>query len=162
LKIPPEPPPGGEKHQVRKAVGKRSKNKDANGGKRGRESNTRDSIDPPETGQTATQDDAAVKASEDGKTIVRTMEVARQDTAADEEIWPAPPGSIMDVQRAPSPRSVTEVIHADSTIEDERSTVAYKIRAVSIEQDAAVVVRRVEENGVLSDSGANSCMAHNE
>jgi hypothetical protein len=162
LKIPPEPPPRGENNRIRKAVGKRSREKGAGRRKKGDKVGMRSRVDPPETGGNVLQDAEKGGTPPGGTATVQMRNITRISTPAKETRWPAPPGLIMDIQRAASPRSVVEILQTDKSVREHKNTGACKIRAVNIAQDAAIVVRRVEENGVLSDSGANSCMAHNE
>ena len=70
--------------------------------------------------------------------------------------WPAPPGSIMDMERPSSPTTVMEFQECEE-VEPRCLT-----KMIGIELFGAVIVRTLVAGGVLSDSGANACMADTE
>jgi len=70
--------------------------------------------------------------------------------------WPAPPGSIMDMARPSSPTTVMGLQ------ECEEMTPECSIKMIGIELFGEVIVKMLVAGGVLSDSGANVCMADTE
>jgi hypothetical protein len=79
-----------------------------------------------------------------------------ETTAADGE-WPAPGGSVADIRHPMSPTAVL-----DFQWEHVTQTGACVVRMVGINNGGTVVVKAMASNGVLSDTGANSCMADSE
>ena len=68
----------------------------------------------------------------------------------------------MDLPQVASPMSVMEDGCWAKVEESDKYMVVYTVRAVGSAQDVAVVVKRMGAQEVLSDSGANSCMADSE
>ena len=77
--------------------------------------------------------------------------------APDTGQWPAPKGSVADVQRPRSPVGVAEIGE-----EFEPTPTECIVRMVGIGNWGEVIVKALTTNGVLSDTGANSCMADSE
>ena len=70
---------------------------------------------------------------------------------------PTPGGSVADIKRPKSPTGVTEFQEKDMT-----QAAECIVRIVGIGNWKEVIVRAMNVNGVLSDTGANSCMADTE
>jgi hypothetical protein len=78
---------------------------------------------------------------------------------------PAPLGSVADLKQSGSPRSVTSTAWVNDGTPEEAEMVMCAVRTVGIAQDASsanIVVRRLIMDGVLLDSGTNSCMTNSE
>ena len=73
-----------------------------------------------------------------------------------DDSWPAPKGLVADIRRPQLLTGVTEVAQLDDNWRDH---VPCLIRMVEIDQGGEVDVRALSVGGVLSDTGANSCMA---
>jgi hypothetical protein len=105
---------------MRKAVGKRRRRKDAKKGGGGRKNKNRERTDPPETGWTTTQSVAAMTTSKGEVTGIKTLQSEEQGRPDKGVGWPAPPGSIMNIQRASSPKSVIEVVRVEEATREVR------------------------------------------
>jgi len=127
-------------------------------------------VDPPETGQAVLRvrvdppETGAVMETTDRAEVIHTREVeagceAMHKLAMDdwnEVLWPTPPGSIADRARPSSPTTVMDC-HEFLAVTKECS-----IRMIGINHLGEVIVRALVAGGILSDSGANSCMADTE
>ena len=113
----------------------------------------------PETGQVDRRDKKKTWTSEP-----RTMAWAlrKEHGMQKEERWPAAPGLMMDLPQVASSTSVMDDEYWTKAEGLEDYTVVCTVRAVGIAQDTTVVVKSVGAQGVLSDSGANLCMADSE
>ena len=112
-------------------------------------------MDPPGQIETVRVQELRVTGHHDDATHrwLRELKMAAPEIGE----WPAPGGSATDIQRPQSPTGVSELQEEDVT----RATECI-VRMAGIGNWEEVIVRAMTANGVLSDTGANSCMADSE